>query len=152
MSETGKTLEKVRNTLQPLVAKSWTEGVALATSVPENVAKSWTEGVALANSVPENVAKSVTESVANSVPENFAKSLTETVANSVPGNVAKSVTGGVAKSLPDSSAVRKPKELLEVRQITSPGVCETLKHRRISTVTHTNTSVCPAQLAFVFSE
>ncbi|KAH3908805.1 hypothetical protein HBI56_072680 [Parastagonospora nodorum] len=79
MSETGKTFEKVRSTLQPLVAKSWTEGVALANSVPENV----------------------------------AKSLTESVAKSLPGNVVKSLTENVAKSLPDSSAVRKPKGLLE---------------------------------------
>jgi len=126
MSETGKTFEKVRNTLQPLVAKSWTEGVG----------KSWTEGVALANSVPENV----------------AKSLTETVANSVPGNIAKSMAESVAKSLPDSSTVRKAKELLEVRRITSAVVCDNLRCRRINTVTHTNMSLCLAQLAFVSSE
>ncbi|KAH6425708.1 hypothetical protein HBI14_064490 [Parastagonospora nodorum] len=95
MSETGKTFEKVRSTLQPLVAKSWTEGVALA------------------NSVPENVAKSLTESVTNSIPGSIARSVTESVAKSLPGNVVKSLTENVAKSLPDSSAVRKPKGLLE---------------------------------------
>jgi hypothetical protein len=134
MSETGKTFEKVRNTLQPLVAKSWTEGVALA------------------NSVPENVAKSLTETVTNSAPGNIAKSMAESVAKCVTESVAKCVTESVAKSFPDSSTVRKPKELLEVRQINSPVICSNLRCRRINTVTHTNTSLCPAQLAFESSE